>query len=193
MNKKRISAILGLKGILAISSLATIAVALVIYSAAVTVTPTQQFTIGASSDSWTIYVNEVDQPRYLPGANSEPAFSDADTGTYAFKVVTDATKVCAVEIVLNSAMDTGKFSKFDITVDAWDGDSWETATLYNAATGSTTVTDIDGLTTTAGYIHQAVSTEAHYMVTVTYSYNLVDTNTDVTATFDYTPLPADAF
>ena len=193
MNKKRLSAILGLKGILAIASLTSIAVALVFYSASVTVTPTQQFTIGSSSDSWSIYVNEVDQLRYLPGADVEPTFSDVDTDTYAFKIVTDADKVCAVEIVLDSAVDNGKFSKFDITVDAWDGDSWETATLYNAATGSTTVTDIDGLTTTAGYIHQAVSTTAYYLVTVTYSYDLVDTNTDVTATFNYTPLPASAF
>ena len=193
MNKKRLSAILGLKGILAIASLTSIAVALVFYSASVTVTPTQQFTIGASSDSWSIYVNEVDQLRYLPGADAEPTFSDVDTDTYAFKVVTDADKVCAVEIVLDSAMDNGKFSKFDITVDAWDGDSWETATLYNAAMGSTTVTDIDGLTTTAGYVHQTVSTTTYYMVTVTYSYDLVDTNTDVTATFEYTPLPADSF
>ena len=194
MTKKRISAILGLKGVLAISSLVTIAVALVIYSAAVTVTPTQQFTIGASSASWTIYVNEVDQVRYLPGVASEPTFNDADTGTYAFKVVTDDDKVCAVEIVLNSAMDNEKFSNFNITVDAWDGDSWETATLYDAATGSTTVTDIDGLTTTAGYIHQAAgATPTYYLVTVTYSYDLVDSNTDVTATFNYTPLPADSF
>ena len=193
MNKKRLSAILGLKGMLAIASLTSIAVALVIYSSAVTVTPTQQFTIGASSDSWTIYVNEVDQIRYLPGADAEPTFSDVDTDTYAFKVVTDAYKVCAVEIVLDSAMDNGKFSNFDITVDAWDGDSWETATLYNAATGSTTVTDINGLFTTAGYIHQDAGVTVYYMVTVTYSYDLVDTSSDVTATFNYTPLPADSF
>ena len=193
MNKKRLSAILGLKGILALSSLVTIAVALVIYSAAVTVTPTQQFTIGSTSDSWTIYVNEVNQARYLPDADTEPTFNAGDTDTYAFRVVTDAYKVCAVQIELTSAMDNTKFSNFDITVDYWDGDSWEAATLYNAATGSTTVTDIDGLTTTAGYVHQAVSEDTYYMVTVTYSYDLVDTNTDVTATFQYTPLPADAF
>lgn len=193
MIKKRITAILGLKGILALASMTTIALALVVYTASVTVTPTQQFTIGASSDSWTIYVNEVNQVRYLPGADSEPTFDSGDTDTYAFKVVTDADKVCAVKIELTSAMDNAKFSNFDIIVDYWDGDSWEPTTLYNAATGSTTVTDIDGLTTTAGYVHQAVSTTTYYMVTVTYSYDLVDTNTDVTATFQYTPLPADAF
>ena len=193
MSKKRISALLGLKGILSLSALATIALALVAYSAAVTVTPTQQFTIGKTSDSWTIYVNEVNQVRYLPGADSQPTFSDVDTNTYAFKVVTDADKVCAVQIELTSVMDNAKFSNFDITVDYWDSDSWETATLYNAATGSTTVTDIDGLTTTAGYIHQAIGATTYYLVTTTYSYDLVDTTSDVTATFQYTPLPADAF
>jgi len=193
MNKKRLSAILGLKGILALSSLATIAVALVIYSAAVTVTPTQQFTIGSTSDSWTIYVNEVNQARYLPGADTEPTFNSGDTDTYAFRVVTDADKVCATKIELTSAMDNTKFSNFDVTVDYWTGAAWASATLYDAPTGSTTVTDIDGLTTTAGYIHQAVSTDTYYLVTATYSYDLVDTNTDVTATFQYTPLPADAF
>jgi len=193
MNKKRLSAILGLKGILALSSLTTIAVALVIYSAAVTVTPTQQFTIGATSDSWSIYVNEVNQVRYLPGADSEPTFDSGDTGTYAFSVVTDADKVCAVQIELTSAMDNAKFSNYDVTVEYWTGAAWASATLYDAATGSTTVTDIDGLTTTAGYIHQGFSATTYYLVTVTYSYDLVDTNTDVTATFQYTPLPADAF
>ncbi len=193
MNKKRLSAILGLKGILALATLSTIAVALVVYTASVTVTPTQQFTIGASSDSWTIYVNEVNQVRYLPGADSEPTFNSGDTSTYAFKVVTDANKVSAAKIELTSAMDNAKFSNFDITVDYWTGAAWASATLYDAATGSTTITEIDGLTTTAGYIHQAVSTTTYYLVKVTYSYDLVDTSSDVTATFQYTPLPADAF
>ena len=68
MNKiKKIGALLGIKGVLAIASLATIAVALVVYTASVTITPTLQFTIGASSDSWTVYINEVDEVRYLPG------------------------------------------------------------------------------------------------------------------------------
>ena len=58
---KKIGALLGIKGVLSIASLATIAVALVVYTASVTITPTLQFTIGASSDSWTVYINEVDE------------------------------------------------------------------------------------------------------------------------------------
>ena len=189
----RIGALLGLKGILALAFLTSIGFALVTYQSAVTITPTQQFTIGASSDSWTVYVNEVNQVRYLPGADTVLTFDSGNTSTYAFRVVTDADKVCAVQIELTTAMDNTKFTNFDITVNYWDGDSWEIATVYNSATGSTTVTDIDGLTTTAGYIHQAVSTSTYYLVKVTYSYDLVDTTDVITADFLYTPLPQDSF
>ena len=190
---RRIGALLGLKGILVLSLLTTIGFALVTYSGTVTINPTQQFTIGATSDTWTVYVNEVNQLRYLPGTTSQPTFDSGDTGTYAFSVVTDASKVCAVQIELTSAMDNAKFTNFDITLQYWTGAAWADATLYNAATGSTTVTEIDGLTTTAGYIHQAVSTTTYYLVKVTYSYDLVDTTDQITATFQYTPLPQDSF
>jgi hypothetical protein len=190
MNIRKIGLILGLKGILAVSSLITIAVALVVYSASVTVIPTQQFTIGSSSDSWAIYVNEVNQVRYLPGGFSQPIFDSGDTNTYAFRVVTDVDKTCAVKIELNSAMDSGKFSTFDITVDYWTGVAWASATLYDSASGPTTIAEIDGLSPgTAGYIQQGTSTTTYYLVKVTYSYDLVDDTTQATATFQYTPLP----
>jgi len=189
MKIRKIGLILGLKGFLAVSSLITIAMALVFYSASVTVTPTQQFTIGSSSDSWTIYVNEIDQARYLPGGSSQPAFDPSDAGTYAFRVVTDADKTCAVKIDLPSAMDSGKFSNFDITVDYWTGAAWASATLYDSATGSSTITEIDGLSVgAAGYIHQDVSTTTYYLVKATYSYDIVDDMTQITTTFQYTPL-----
>ena len=195
MNKiKKIGAILGVKGVLAVASLTTIAFALVVYPAAVTVNPTQQFTIGATSDSWTVYINEVNQVRYLPGADSQPTFNSSDTGTYAFRVTTDANKVCAVKIDLTSAMDNAKFSNFDITVSYWTGAAWASATLYASNTGATTISEIDGLSAgAAGYIHQAVSTTTYYLVKVTYSYDLVDTTTQVNANFRYTPLPQNNF
>jgi hypothetical protein len=191
--KTKLKTILGVKGFLCLVSMTMIAFALVAYTAIVTINPTQQFTIGATTDTWTVYVNEVNQVRYLPGASSQPTFDSGNSNTYAFSVVTDAYKVCAVKIELSSAMNSSKFSNFDITVDYWDGDSWETATLYNAATGSTTVTEIDGLTTTSGYIHQTVSTTTYYLVKVTYSYDLGDDTNQVTATFQYTPFPQDSF
>jgi hypothetical protein len=181
---------LGLKGYLATGSLLTIALALVIYSASVTVNPTQQFAVGSSSDSWTIYVNELNQMRYLPGGFSEPAFDSGNPSTYAFQVATDAEKMCAVKIELISSMDSGKFSNFDITVDYWTGAEWAPATLYDSATGTITITEINGLSVGAsGYIHQAVSTTIYYLVKATYSYDLVDDTTQITATFQYTPLP----
>jgi hypothetical protein len=195
MNKiKKLGALLGIKGVLSIASLATIAVALVVYSAAVTITPTQQFTIGALSDSWTVYINEVNEVRYLPGNYSAPTLNPGDTSTYAFRVVTDANKVCAIQIQMASAMSSSLFSNFDITVSYWvAGSGWTSETLYASNTGSTTISSIDGLTTNAGYIHQAASTDRYYLVEVTYSYDIVDTTTQVTANFEYTPLAQNNF
>jgi hypothetical protein len=190
MRVKKVGLILGLKGFLALLSLVSIAVALVTYSTSVTVNPIQQFTIGSSSDSWSIYINEIDQVRYLPGASSQPTFDSSDLNTYAFKVSTDADKTCAVKIELLSPMDSGKFSNFDITIDYWSGFGWVSAILYDSATGSTTITEIDGLSAGAsGYIHQDVSTTVYYLVKATYSYDVVDDTTQITTTFQYTPLP----
>jgi hypothetical protein len=192
--RRKLLAILGVKGILSVASLTSIALALVVYTASLTVTPTQQFTIGATSDSWTVYVNDVNQARYFPGGSSQPTFSAGNANTYAFKVVTDANKVCAVKIELTSAMNSSKFSTFTITAQYWTGAAWADATLYDAATGSTPKASINGLTSgDNAYIHHATSTTTYYLIKVTYSYDLVDATTQVTATFQYTPLPANAF
>lgn len=188
MNKiRKIRALLGIKGILTIASLTTIAVALVVYTASVTITPTAQFTLGVSSDSWTVYINDVNQVRYLPGGATLPA-----TGaTNAFSLDT-TTRGCAVQIELTSAMSSGLFSNFDITVMSYDSVlGWTSVQLYDSATGGSTITSINGLTTNAGFIRQALGTGAtSYLIRVTYSYDIVGTTTPVTATFQYTPLPA---
>lgn len=191
---RKIGAMLGVKGVLCLASLTMIALALVSYTASVTITPTIQFSIGATSDSWAVYVNDVDKVRYLPGGVAEPKFDANNSNTYAFKVVTDANQVCAVKIELTSAVNSSKFSKFQITAKYWTGAAWADETLYDAPTGSTTKTYINGLTPgDAGYIHQALSTTRYYLIKVTYSYDLVDETTQVTATFQYTPLPQNSF
>ena len=185
MNKiRKIRALLGIKGLLAVASLTSIALALVVYTASVAITPTTQFTLGTASDSWNIYINEVNQVRYLPGGSILP-----DSSSFAFRLDT-TNKGCAVQIELTSAMSNGLFSNFDITVMYWDGSAWASAQLYNSATGGSTISSIDGTTTNAGFIRQALGTgTTYYLVQVTYSYNLVDTTSAVTATFQYTPLP----
>ncbi len=196
---KKLEAILGLKGFLCFVSLTMIALALVTYTASVTITPTQQFTVGATSASWTVYMNDVNETRYLPGSgspagSSEPTFNASDTETYAFKAVTDADKVCAVRIELTSAVNSSKFSKFQITVKHWNGSAWDAETLYDAATGSITKSYIDGLTSgDFGYIHQDTLETTYYLLKVVYSYDLTDETTQITATFQYTPLPRDSF
>lgn len=186
--------ILGVKGFFCFISLVMIALALVTYLATVTITPVAQFSQGATSGSWAVYVNDVDKVRYLPGGPIEPTFNASDPNTYAFKVVTDASKVCAVKIELVSAVNSSKFSKFQITVKYWNGTAWVDEILYNSATGSTTKPYIDGLTAgDAGYIHQSVSTTKYYLIRVTYSYDLTDETTQETVTLKYTPLPQDSF
>jgi hypothetical protein len=192
--KRKIVAVLGAKGILSLASLTMIALALVTYTASVVIDPTQQFTIGATSDSWTVYVNDVDKVRYLPGGASEPTFDSGDTNTYAFKVVTDADQVCAVKIELTAAVNSSKFSNFNITAKYWTGAAWADETLYDAATGSTTKSYIDGLSGgDAAYVHQAVSTTRYYLIKVLYSYDQTDETDQVSVTFQYTPLPQDSF
>jgi hypothetical protein len=191
--RRKLLTILGVKGILSVASLTTIALALVFYTASVTISPTQQFTIGATTASWTVYVNDVNQVRYLPGGLTEPTLNPTDSTTYAFKVVTDA-KVCAIKIELQSAVDGSKFSNFNIAVRSSTFGTWSDETLYAGATGATTKSYINGLTGgDSGYVHQAASTTKYYEVKVTYSYDKVDTTVQVTTTFQYTPLPQDSF
>jgi len=191
---RKFGAILGVKGFLCLASLSMVALALVTYSADVTITPTQQFTIGSTSDTWAVYVNDVDEVRYLPGGSAEPTLNTGDSNTYAFKVVTDAQKNCSVTIELTSAVNSSKFSKFQITVRYSTGGAWADETLYAGATGSTTKSYIDGLSVgDIGYIHQSGATTRYYLIKVTYSYDLVDETTQVTVTFQYTPLPQDSF
>lgn len=197
--RKKLCAILGVKGVLSLSSLVITALALVAYTATVTMTPTVQFTNGATSATWTVYVNDVNEIRSLPGSgapagSAEPTFNAGDSSTYAFRVVTDADKVCAVKIDLTSAVNGSKFSNFNITTRFWTGAAWADETIYDAATGSTVKSYIDGLSAgDAGYIHQDVSTTRYYLIRVNYSYDLVDETAQVTVTFQYTPTPQDSF
>jgi hypothetical protein len=194
---KKLRAILGLKGILCFASLTIVTLALVSYTATVTITPVKPFAQGAAGDNWTIYVNDVDEVRYLPGegtpaGSTVPSTSpNGGSDTYAFKVDTDSGRSMAVNITLASPVNTSKFSKFEITALFWNStdSSWDDATLYDAPTGGSTKSYIDGLTSDYGYIQQPVSTSRYYLMRVTYSYDLVETTTVITVSFNYIPLP----
>jgi hypothetical protein len=175
--------------------LAAVAFALVIYTGSVVINPVEQLSVGASSSSWNIYVNEVNQVRYMPGGFAEPTLNPSDTSTYAFKVVTDSYKVCAVKVQLSSAMNASEFSNFEITVlSSTAGGAWAQEPLYAASTGATTKAYIDGLVPgDAAYIHQAISTVKYYLIQVTYSYDLVNATSQIPVTFQFIPLPQDTF
>jgi len=194
---RKLKAALGTKGLLCIASLITIALALVYYTAVVTITPYKQFIIGATTDEWTVYVNDVDQVRYLPGEGSPDGSTppgnapNGGSDTFAFKVVTDASRACAVNITLESPVDSSKFTKFEIRVMYWDTATvkWVDATIHDSPSGGGTKTYIDGLTGDFGYIQHPVSTSLYYLMKVTYSYNITDSTTAMNVTFTYTPLP----
>ena len=196
---RKLGAILGIKGLLCVASMTLIALSLTTYMATIYINPKQQLTLGAISASWTVYVNDVNETRYLPGSggpagSEEPTFNASDSSTYAFKVVTDEDYVCAVKIELTSAVNSSKFSKFEITAKHWNGSAWNDEALYDAATGSSTKSSINGLTSEdAGYIHQGTSETTYYLIQVTYSYDQVDETTQVTVEFQYEPLPQASF
>ncbi len=185
---------LGIKGIVCMLCLASIGVALVTYTTAITANPTVQLTQGATTASFQPYINEQNVNRYVPGDLAEPVLVTDNTATYCFKVVTDAHKVCAVKIELTGAVDDAKFSRFDITVESSTGGAWGAETIYLAATGTGTKTAINGLIAgDAGYVHQATSSTVYYLVKITYSYDLVDDSDPIPITLRLTPLPADGF
>jgi hypothetical protein len=185
---------IGVKGALCLMCLIAVGFALFTYTSSVNITPVQQLSVGASSTSWSIYVNEVNQTRYVPGGSSPPTLVTSDPSTYAFKVFTDEQKVCAVEVQLSSVINAGEFSNFNITVLSSSGGSWTPETLYAAATGTTTKAYINGLVQgDAGYIHQNLGLQEYYLILVTYSYNLVNSTSPIPVTFQFTPLPLNSF
>ncbi len=193
---KKLAAILGLKGILCVASLTLVALALVSYTTTVTITPVSPFTQGATTDAWTVYVNDVDEVRYLPGegtpaGSTVPALApNGGANTHAFRVATDAGSSMAVNITLASPVNNSEFSKFEIRTLIWNASvsAWDNATLYDAPTGGIPKAFIDGLTNDFGYIQQSPSLTRYYLITVTYSYDLVASTTAITVDFVYTPL-----
>jgi hypothetical protein len=191
---KKLRKILSFKVVLCLIVFISLAVALVSYQAEVDFTPVQQFVAGTTTASWNVYVNQVDIPCYLPGGVSQPTLDTGDSSTFAFKATTDGNQVMAVKIELAESVDSATFSKFDITVLSWGGSSWTPVTLYNDASGSVTKANIDGTNATdVGYVHQATSTTAYYLVKATYSYDKSDSTVASGFTLKYTPLPADSF
>ena len=189
---RKLRAILGVKGSLCLLSLAMVVLALVAYTAQVTITPKTLFTMGATSDSWTVYVNDYNETRYLPNNGTAPvgSYPPNDESLYAFYVSTGADMACAVNITMLTPVNSRKFSSFQITAKQWvAGTGWVNVTLYDATTGGSTKDFIRGTTNDFGYVRQSGIASRYYLICVTYSYDLVDTTDVVTVKFQYTPLP----
>lgn len=184
-----------IKILICLICLASVSFGLVTYTNGMTSSPPQQLSVDVSTATWTVYVNEVNQVRYMPGGFSEPTLNTGDASTYAFKVATNENNVCAVKVELTSAVDASKFSQFDITVlSSTAGGTWNSEPLYTAPTGTTTTVSINGLIPgDVAYIHQGASTTKYYLIQVTYSYNQVADNTPMPLTFAFTQIPTAGF
>jgi hypothetical protein len=131
----------------------------------------------------------------MPGGFSEPTLNTGDTSTYAFKVVTNANNVCAVKVELTSAVNPSNFPQFDITVlSSTTGGTWSSEPLYVASTGGATKAFINGfIPGAAAYIHQDTSTTKYYLIQVTCTYVPSADNTQIPATFMFTPFAQASF
>lgn len=195
-------AMLGLKGIICLAALIVIVVAQLTYTATVNINVgTTEFSQGKSTESWTIYPNDIDKFRYLPGAgtggNATPTFNAGDSNTWAFKATTDTVKGMAIKIELVDYTKTENFTKFEITAIWYNttASAWESAQLYDGATSSAGTKALINGTSSAdhGYIHQERATSGtltrHYLIKVTYSYETEAAGPSVQ--FKYTPTPED--
>ena len=167
------------------------------YTQNITMNAVRQLTVGTSSASWTIYVGEVDQTKYVPGIYTEPTLDANDPNTYAFSVVTDANEMCAVKINLTSYLPSANFTDVMITVltNSSATGNWVPAQLYTDASGTTPKSFIDATDATpgdAGYIVQGVSTVAYYLIEVQYTYDKVDYAGPYNTALQYTPIPQPA-
>ena len=87
------------------------------------------------------------------------------------------------------------FPNFEITVlSSAAGGTWSKENLYAASTGGTTKVLINGLMPgDAAYIHQDASTTKYYLIQVTYTYDPSADNTQIPASFMFTPFTQVSF
>jgi hypothetical protein len=149
-NFKKLKLALGINGIIALICLGIFVVALITYTTTTSQTPVKQFYQGITSDSWNIYLNEQNCVRYLPGISPENVLPpsqpvDGETSTYAFKIVTDSYRVCAVDVRLSEEANSTLFSRFDIQALFWNttATAWEVVPIFSGPTGDENSTSID--------------------------------------------------
>lgn len=205
--KRKLPWLLTGKGLMATLSVLAVAIALVSYTATVTININSSFTVGATTATWDVYLNDVAQLRYLPGSTATPRGSaelGSGTTNNAFSVVDDGAQGTAVNITLTTLMSATQFSQFQITVKQWNAtsSSWQAgtplSTLYTTQTGTTTMTFIQGLSggagQTFGFLHilKTQTTTVYFEIVVTYTVNATSAGT-ATAVFSYTPTRTSAF
>ncbi len=185
--KRKLPWILTGKSLLAVGSIAMVALALVTYSATITITFSPFFTLGLNTSAWT--TNTASGSRYLPGNTAVPGTPGPITATttFAFSTITGGGYV---QIGTSTAAKTTDFSSFKIFVLVFNSTTWNNATIYTTSAFSTVLSGgVDGTNTaTSGFIH-IVSAQPQTYFAIQVNYVLVGTPADTSANvvFAYTP------
>lgn len=184
--EKKLAWLLTGKSLLAIASMMTVALALVTYSATLTLTINPFFKVGLNSINWSVTTSTG--ARYLPNGASIPGTpSDPPTSSFAFRTQTGSGWV---QVGTSTQAKPADFLSFRIFVLTWNSSSWNNATLYVDNTFLVPlVGGIDGTSASSvGYLH--VSTGAplvFYAIQVNYILAPTPADTSTTVVFSYTP------
>lgn len=185
--KRKLPWILTGKSLLAVGSIAMVALALVTYTATITITFSPFFTLGQATGAWT--TNTSSGTRYLPGNTVIPGTPGPVTATttFAFSTITGGGYV---QIGTSTAAKTTDFSSFKIFVLVFNSTVWNNATMYTSSTFGTVLSGgVDGTSTAnSGFIH-IVSAQPQTYFAIQVNYILVGTPADPSANvvFAYTP------
>ncbi len=191
--KRKLPWILTGKSLLAVGSIAMVALALVTYTATVNISFNAFFVQGITTQtSWSMTTSSG--TRYLPGRTFTTGIGTPVTPTtgnltsFAFYTQTGQGNV---KINLQSNMVTTNFGSFNIFVLSWNGANWVNATIFSSTLLTTRIVGgIDGTgvnaTATIGYLNINTATQTFYAVQVNYALAAAPSGTPQ-ALFNYTP------
>ncbi len=193
--KRKLPWILTGKALIATGSIAMVALALVTYTATVTLNFSAFFVQGmGNTASWTLSTSSG--TRYLPGnqanagTNTPGAPAQTNTTSFAFYTITGKGYV---KINLAANVPTADFNSYRIFVLTFNTTTWNNATLYASSTYSTTghiVGGIDGTGVNASALtaYLLIGQAAQVFYAIQVNYILAPTpGASTTTTFNYTP------
>lgn len=185
--KRKLPWILTGKAALAVGSIAMVALALVTYTATITITFSPFFTLGQATGAWS--TNTASGTRYLPGNTVIPGTPGPVTATttFAFSTITGGGYV---QVGTSTAAKPTDFQSFKIFVLVFNSTVWNNATIYTSSAFTSVLSGgVDGTNTaTSGFIHVvAGQPQTYFAIEVIYILQGTPADTTANVVFAYTP------